>query len=135
MRDLCARQPWGLKRLLRRHRDDTGLVVYGWFNRLRGWTPQGGWHGVSVKVDGKQQHEVLTQLDRGPFWIDVGPGSHRVEFFTRGRLLRAEQVEVSPYEVVLVTFRPPNPRAPLRRLRDERWCVTRVSATARACAG
>lgn len=91
------------------------MVVYGWFGRLRGWTPRHSWQGVVVRVDGEQR-VVLTQLKRGPFWIDVRPGSHRLEFVTSGRSLRSEELTVGEGQVVLAAFRPPN------RRRSEEWC-------------
>lgn len=115
MRDVCAREPWGLNRLLRRHQGATGLVVYGWFGRLRGWTPRDSWQGVVVRVDGEQR-VVLTQLKRGPFWIDVRAGTHRLEFVTSGQTLRSEELIVDEGQALLAAFRPPN------RRRSEEWC-------------
>lgn len=120
MGDVCGRTPWGLKRLLRHHPGETGIVAYGWFSRLRGWTPKGSWAAVVVKVDG-QQVAVLDQLKRGPFWIDAGPGTHALEFVTSGRTLRSEEVTVEEGQVMLAAFRPPN-RRPIASLRSEEWC-------------
>jgi hypothetical protein len=125
MAHVCERKPYGLDRVLRRHAGETGVVVYGWFGRaLRGWTPKGSWAAVVVKVDGKQQ-SVLTQLKRGPFWIDVRPGTHRLEFFTSGRTLRSEELTLEEGQVMLAAFRPPNHR-PIASLRSEEWCFRRL---------
>lgn len=69
MKDVC-RDPWGLKRIVRRHQDQAGLVLYGRFNRLRGWLPHGDWDAVLVRVDGRDR-EVLDQVKRGPVWVPL----------------------------------------------------------------
>jgi len=125
MRNVCAREPWGLKRLLRRHTGQTGIVVYGWFGRaLIGWTPKGSWAAVVVKVGGDQV-AVLDAVKRGPFWIDVRPGTHRLEFLTSGRTLRSEDLTLEEGQVMLAAFRPPNHR-PFAGLRSAEWCFRRL---------
>lgn len=116
MAHVCERKPYGLGRVLRRHAGETGVVAYGWFGRLMiGWTPRGGWPAVVVKVDGNQV-VVLDAVKRGPFWIDVRPGKHRLEFVSSGRSLRFEELFVEERQVMLAAFRPPN------RRRSEEWC-------------
>lgn len=116
MADVCERTPWGLSKVLRRHAGGTGIVAYGWFGRaLIGWTPRSGWAAVVVKVDGNQV-AVVDDVKRGPFWIDVRPGSHRLEFVTSGRSLRSEELIVEEGQAMLAAFRPPN------RRRSEEWC-------------
>jgi len=125
-RDVCGRNPWGLRRMLSRHGGETGVVVYGWFNRVRGWVPRGDWEAVVVNVDGRQR-AVLDQLHRGPAWISVEPGDRAVEFFGGRRRLQVVRLVIANGVVVLIMFRPPN-RWPVRSLSAERWCVRRVSA-------
>ena len=125
MAHVCERKPWGLDKVLRRHAGQTGIVAYGWFGRaLIGWTPKGGWAAVVVKVDGDHV-AVLDDVKRGPFWIDVRPGTHRLEFLTSGRTLRSEELSLDEGQVMLAAFRPPN-RRPIASLRSEEWCFRRL---------
>lgn len=61
--------------MLRSHPNGPGLVVHGRFNRLRGWTPKGGWSAVAVVVDGRPI-AALDQLKPGPLWLPLTTGSH-----------------------------------------------------------
>jgi hypothetical protein len=107
----------------RRHVGETGLVVYGYFGRLRGWTPRESWAAVGVRIRGRNVG-VLRQLHRGPLWIALPLGIHHVEFLSGGRLVHTERVELRDGESVLVSFRPPQSR--LLGPRSERWCVQRL---------
>jgi len=123
---VCDRTPWGLRRLLRRHTGQTGIVIYGWFNRLRGWTPAGSWDAVIVRLDGDiaiagRRRLVLDPLDRGPHWVSAAPGEHAVEFLAGSEVVRSERVTVGS-GVVLIALRPPRRRgnrAPI-------WCIRRL---------
>jgi len=112
--------------MLRRHAGETGIVIYGWFNRLRGWTPAGSWDAIIVRLDGNiafagRRRLALSQLDRGPHWVSVAPGEHTVEFLNGREVVRSEKITVGS-GVMLIAFRPPGRsgnRAPI-------WCIRRL---------
>lgn len=120
VKDVC-RNPYGLRRIVKQHRRESGFVVYGWFNRLRGWPAHGAWGAVLVRVDG-HDHCVLHQLERGPVWIPVDPGAHVVEFLGGGEPLRVEHAVVDEGHAVLFAFKPQE-KVPFRRPTPEKWCV------------
>ncbi len=121
----CRRDPWGLRQLLRHHPVGTGVIVYGWYNRLRGWASVDDWDAVVVTVDGRQR-AILEQLARGPVWINLKPGEHVVAFIGDGRSpLRSERVLLEEREATLIAFRPQE-RIPFRRPTRERWCIRRL---------
>ena len=122
---VCQRDPWGLRRTVRRHTGETGVVAYGWYNRLRGWTSYGDWDAVLVRVDGRER-AVLHQLKRGPVWIPLEPGRHVVEFLGGREPLRVEQVDLHDCEAVVISFKPQE-RIPFRRRPTrEQWCLRRL---------
>lgn len=123
--DISHRLPYGMRRIRRRHAGETGLVVYGWYNRIRGWESPGDWMGVTVLVDGVFK-EVVQQLDRGPFWIGLLPGPHVVEFAGGREPLRVEHVVLRPGEAVLIAFKPQERLPFMRSITKEQWAVRRL---------
>lgn len=120
MKDVC-RDPWGLKRIVRRHQDQTGLVLYGRFNRLRGWLPHGDWDAVLVRVDGRDR-EVLDQVKRGPVWVPLDAGDHVVEFLGGRDPLHVERLQLREKEGLLIAFKPQE-WIPLLGPTRDKWCV------------
>jgi hypothetical protein len=125
MRDICAKTPHGLKNLLREHVSDTGIVVYGWFNRLRNWPEARGWDSVLIYVDGNKTDVVLNKSTRGPAWIGLSVGEHQLEFRGSNDILHFETVNLSDGETILVTFKPSH-QIPFLSPTPAQWCMHKL---------
>lgn len=120
MRDICRRNPWGLRRLLESHVGETGIVAYGWFKRLIYWPEVRGWAVVTINLDGHQR-AMLDEVKRGPVWIGLAPGRHTIDFDGLNGRLHSDVVDIAAGQQALVAFRPPI-WVPLRRPGQARWC-------------
>jgi len=100
--------PPGTRRVLRRHKGEAGVVVYARYNRLRGHSSASGWDVILVFVDReKKAREIVHQMRRGPIWVGLEPGPHRITF--RGgfrRPIRSYDIVLAAEEVVLIDFEP-----------------------------
>jgi hypothetical protein len=123
--DLC--QPWGLRRIERQHRGETGLVVSGRFKPLVCWVSAEHWARVGVRVDGsKEASVVLWEAKPGPRWLDLAPGPHEVHFIGEGtERLRTVQLRAEPGQAEIICFKAPVWR-PFMRPTEERWCRRRL---------
>jgi hypothetical protein len=123
-RQICHRQPWGLRRQLRRHRGETGIIIYGWFMR---WRLSGyfAWSTVGAKVDGEFRG-VVQQLGLRLLWISVPAGKRRLDLDV-GQRRQAFQAELDLAEgqVVLIAFKPPT-WVPFRKPGEPTWCQPRT---------
>jgi len=121
-RDIYWRDPRGLQQLARAHAGETGIMVHGWYNRLRGWRSALGWNAITVRVDGTPR-TVLYQFKPGPIWIALSSGVHVVDFGGGGRQLHSEWVKLARGEALMIAFKP-RERIPFRRMpTDEQWSL------------
>jgi hypothetical protein len=91
------------------------------------WPVARGWATVAVLVDGKMRSEVtLSMMKRGPFWVEVAPGRHSIEFRGDGAVpLHREDVDLRPGRAWLIGFRAAIWR-PFMSSSSPRWCSTRA---------
>jgi hypothetical protein len=112
-------------RLLTKHRDESGVIVYG--NMVPSRTsplPSDGYSIVGLRVDGGDVQLFVSHLDWRPQWSSIPAGRHDLEFVgDRGQLLFSETIELErPDSVVAVTY-----DAPYRfRRRPPRWRLEAV---------
>lgn len=100
------RLPLKVRRLLRRHPGDSGVIFYGRFNWLRGYLSAPGWSSIALRIEGALVG-VIVQTDSGPIWHLVSPGEHILEFVGDGTIaLRREMVLTREGEVVIIAVTP-----------------------------
>jgi hypothetical protein len=124
-RNACARQPWGLRRQLRRHEGESGVFVHGWFPRLR-YAGRSTWMALGVWIDGSERG-VIDQLGNRLLWVPLPPGRHEVELRSGGRWKRdwfCPVLELDDSTIILLAFRPPGGLL-LRRGQPVVWCEPR----------
>jgi hypothetical protein len=101
--------PRSARRLADRHSGQSGIIVYGWFVRYRYWDNRSGWQALVVHTD-RQHRGVLTQLKRGPLWIDLPPGTHLVTVLAgkgKPRPAYEETIDFGSSTVVFIGVSPP----------------------------
>lgn len=101
----CRRQ--ALSRLERRHRSETGLIVCGRFEPFVYWQSVAGWARVAVRLDGSRDNAaVLWEAKRGPYWLELAPGEHTVEFVGDGtHIHHRETVHLNPCHAWAISFK------------------------------
>ena len=102
----------------------TGLIVHGWYNRVRGWSSAFGWNAIAVHVDGEPR-TTIYQVNPGPTWLDLDSGLHVVEFVGASAPLRTEWIELEPGQAVMIAFKAKE-RLPFRRATRDQWAVRQV---------
>lgn len=101
--------PPGTRRVLTRHKGATGVVVYARYNLMRGWPTSPGWDAIGVRIDReKKARDILRQLRRGPIWLGLDPGRHRIAFLGAFNPpeVRSFDVDLTEGEVILIDFVP-----------------------------
>lgn len=133
---VCAKRPWGVPRLLRKHQGRTGVIVHGWFPRLSIYgSPE--WMSVVVRVEGGDP-EVVSQVGHRVRWLAAEPGRVQIHLGLSldGQATSPEThmwtVDLRPEEVALLVFS--TPRWSLcGRFQKPVWCdpvlVRRLSPT------
>ena len=130
-----------IRRKARKHADETGIIVYGFYFPFRlppGVDPE-EWDQVSVWVNGGPR-EVLNSYNRGPCWIATDPGKNIVIFLSsklaNKRRLRALtknsqgvlnyfELDLVPGQIEYLAFQPPA-RPDTGVIRGEAWFRTRL---------
>jgi hypothetical protein len=135
-----------VRRLLRDHPGETGIVLYRWtiapWPGVRGWGPivvtvarpdrsraaelsawlddarLGRESPESVEQGGRQQGGISTE----PTWLAVEPGQHTIDLSGAPEPLRSQIVRLGPGDRFLIAVRPPI-RLPFRRPLPARWCL------------
>lgn len=125
LKPVCAKRPWGLERLLRKHQGETGVIIHGWFPRLSIHGPP-EWMHVPVHVDGSEP-EVVSQVGHRVRWLPARPGRVRIHVGAAwdGEALSPEMhtctVDLRPGEVALFVFSTPR-WSLFGRFRTPVWC-------------
>jgi hypothetical protein len=123
--DIYTREPRGLRKVRRERAGHSGVIVHGWYNRVRGWSSAFGWNAVTVRIDGTER-ATLYQVKPGPLWIDLESGVHFVEFLGSGRLLHTDWLKLGTGEAVMIAFKP-RERVPFRRTPTaDQWCMRQL---------
>ena len=109
MREICAKRPWNLKSLVRRHRGETGALVHGWFPVFR-FTGPDEWVFVPVSFEGGPM-KLLSQSHTRTGWLPASPGAHRLHIGADQMVPEPHTYELTllPGELVLVVFSTPRP--------------------------
>jgi hypothetical protein len=121
-RDISWRKPRGPDRSTRRRRGETGLVVHGWYQPVRGWNAAVNWNAITVRVDGRPR-VVVHQFKNGPLWIALASGVHFVEFLGGRKQLHTEWLKVARGESYMITFKPRERRPFRARTTADQWSL------------
>jgi hypothetical protein len=98
-----------VRRLLRGHPGETGIVLHRWsITRFVPWPAVGGWEAVTVTVARPEERSRAGDLRSGPpTWIGLDPGQHTVHFHGAAVPLRPQTIRLGPGDRFLIAFRAP----------------------------
>ena len=121
---VCDRSPYFLSWHLRRHRNETGVIVYGWFPRPRNWGPT-LWNAMGISIDGVEQG-VVDQIGPRLRWFGQPPGEHVITLHPLKGEGVSHKIQLLPEQIVLIAFKTPNWRLLDRgNTKAPVWCPPR----------
>ena len=118
------RVPYRTPFMLRKHRDETGVIVCGRWIAL---VPGDAWADVVVRYGEHRRGQVAVLATRGRrCWFELPPGSHTFEFTHQRAAIFETTVHVAQGEIWMISFRVPVAGFRLWPKREAMWSVRRL---------